>query len=97
MDFGFHGYRTLGTGNVFHGHDGEHGEDKGQWAFDEYQDGPRSSNAALATLTSSKGNVINSEAQAKPYLLDGKKPRDSAGGATQNPAFEQCADCAKAA
>jgi len=64
--FSKHGYRTLSTGKIFH----EHGDNAGQWAFDEWvsTEGGSGSQVDPEHLTSRKRNLIDGKPAPFPAM-----------------------------
>lgn len=92
--FSRHGYYTLSTGKVFHGHRTPSGEDNGQWAFDNYMPDSLWDNPDAAQVTDSQANKINGKTPT-PLKVDGKTTKGMLWGPTSDPDFENTKDYSK--
>ncbi len=92
--FSRHGYYTLSTGKVFHGHRSPDGEDYGHWAFDTYFPDALWDNPDVAQVTDSRANKINGKTPT-PLKFNGKATKGMVWGPTKDPAFENTKDYSK--
>ncbi len=93
--FSRHGYHTLSTGKVFHGHDTANGEDVGQWAFDTYFDDPLFDTPDESKVTDSRINVINGQTPSPNLYPDGDRTKGLAWGPTEDRDFRNTGDYRK--
>ncbi|NND96922.1 MAG: sulfatase [Pirellulaceae bacterium] len=59
--FAKHGYLTISRGKIFHAHATENGLDRGQWAFERWEQGRGSAKVDPAKVTSRSKNMINGQ------------------------------------
>lgn len=57
--FAKHGYRTISRGKIFHSHSTQLGQDRGQWAFQDWTSADRGVGVDRSRLTSRNKNLIN--------------------------------------
>ena len=69
--FAKHGYATISRGKIFHAHAAAGGQDRGQWAFERWENGSGGTGVDRKQLTSRDKNLIKGEPGPKSQFTRG--------------------------